>query len=159
VRTSLFRGGFALLLLAGLVLCGCGSSSSSSSTTTAAISKAEFLKKANTVCKKGNQKINKVDKSIFETNKKPTKAQEMQFATGTLIPGIQEELDGIKALGAPKGDEAKVNQIVTTAQDTLDKIKNDPTILFTSSTDPFKAANKLSNAYGLTVCGAGGGNG
>ena len=141
-------------LILVVVAAGCGSSSKS----TPALTKAEFLKKGNAICKKGNDQINKVAQKLFPNRKaRPSKAQLNKFATGTLIPSVQSQINGVKALGAPKGDEAKVNAIVTTAQAALDKAKKDPILLTGSKHDPFAKANKLSKAYGLTVCGSGGG--
>src|SRR5438270_5181613 len=142
-------------LILVVVAAGCGSSSKS----TPALTKAEFLKKGNAICKKGNQQINQVAHKVFPNQKaRPSRAQVTKFATGTIIPSVQSQISGVKALGAPKGDEAKVNAIVTTAQAALDRDKKDPLVLTTSSQmDPFAKANKLAKAYGLTVCGSGGG--
>jgi hypothetical protein len=155
--TPLFA--IAALLIVGLAAAGCGSSSSSSSSTstTAAITKAAFLKQGNAICKKGNQEINAEGKKVFSKTKKPTQAQMTQFATATLIPHIQAEISGIKALGAPKGDEAQVNAMVASAQSALDQGKKNPTLLVSNNSNLFKHTNQLTNAYGLTVCGGGGG--
>jgi len=152
----------ALVLLSivavALVAAGCGSSKKTH--TTPALTKAEFLKKGNAICKKGNDQINKAAQKVFLNRKtKPSKAQLNTFATGTLIPSVQSQINGVKALGAPKGDEAKVNAIITTAQAALDKAKTDPILLTGSKHDPFAKSNKLAKAYGLTVCGSGGGGG
>ena len=139
-----------------LVVAGCGSSSKSKSTSTPAITKAEFLKKGNAICKKGNQEINKAAKTVFAKGKKPSHAEMIKFATGTVIPSVQTQISGVKALGAPKGDEAQVNAIVTTAQAALDKAKKDPAILVSNKSHPFAKSNKLTKAYGLKACGGGG---
>jgi hypothetical protein len=148
----------AAVLVAGLAVAGCGSSSSSSSssTSTVAITKAAFLKQGNAICKKGNQQINAEGKKVFSKNKKPTQAQMTQFATATLIPNIQAQISGVKALGAPKGDEAQVNAIVVSAQSALDKGKKNPTLLVSNNSNLFKHSNQLTSAYGLTACGGGG---
>jgi hypothetical protein len=161
MRSSLYGGlAVAAILTVGLVLVACGSSNDNSTTsTTAALSKAAFLKQGNAICKKGNNQINSAANKAFPKGKKPTKADENKFATDTLIPDIQTQIDGVKGLGAPKGDEAKVTAIVTSAQAALDKIKADPTLAFQNKSDPFAKSNKLTNAYGLTACGGGGGGG
>jgi hypothetical protein len=141
-----------------LVVAGCGSSSSKSksSTATPTLTKAEFLKKGNAICKKGNQQINRAGNKAFPKSKgKPTQAQLKKFATDTLIPSVQSQISGVKALGAPKGDEAKVKAIITTAQAALDKGKKDPTVLVSNKRDPFAKSNKLTKAYGLKACGGG----
>jgi hypothetical protein len=142
----------------GLVAAGCGSSSNSSSTSTTALTKAEFLKKGNAICKKGNQQIGAAAQKLFPKSKgKPSAAQLNKFATGTIIPAVQGQINQIKALGAPKGDEAKVKAIVDAAQSALDKGKKDPALLTANGPGPFKQANQLTTSYGLTVCGGGGG--
>jgi hypothetical protein len=160
MRSSLYGGlMFVAILSVGLVLAACGSSSNNSTSTTAALTKAEFLKQGNAICAKGNKATNKLGNQIFPSkNAKPTQAQKTQFENA-LITNIQGQINGVKALGAPAGDSAKVDAIVNSAQAALDKIKKDPSILFTSKTDPFAAANKLTTAYGLTACGGGGGGG
>ena len=144
------------LAAAGLIVAGCGSDSSSS-TTTAALTKSEFLAKGNAICAKGNKEINQAANQTFQNNQKPSASEVNEFATKTLIPSIQEQINGIKALPAPSGDEAQVTAIVTGAQEALDKAKANPKLLTqNSSTDPFADVNKLTNAYGLTKCGGGG---
>jgi hypothetical protein len=64
---------------------------------------------------------------------------------------IQGEIDGLRALGAPAGDEQQVDAILNEAQSALDKTKQDPSVL--ANTDPFKKANQDAKAYGLTACG------
>jgi hypothetical protein len=156
MRSSLIGGiACAAILSIGLVLTACGSSNDNSTSTTAALTKAAFLKQGNAVCRKGNQQIQVASNKAFPKGKKPTAAAEKEFINGTLIPDIQKEIDGVSALGAPKGDEAKVKAIVDSAQSDLDQAKKDPTVFFSNKGDPFKKSNKLANAYGLTVCGGG----
>src|SRR5437764_2220697 len=121
-----------------VVAVGCGSSKSKSTVTTPALTKSEFLKRGNAICKKGNQQINQVAHKVFPNRKaRPGRAQVTKFATGTIIPSVQSQINGVKALGAPKGDEAKVNAIITTAQAALDKAKKDPILLTGGKHDPF----------------------
>jgi hypothetical protein len=158
MRSTPTRGiALAASLALVLVVAGCGSSSSSkSNSTTPALTKAEFLKKGNAICKKGTQQINQAANKAFPKSKgKPSEAQMTKFATDTIIPSVQTQISGVKALGAPKGDEAKVKAIVTTAQAALDKGKRDPAILVSNKSHPFAKSNKLTKAYGLKACGSG----
>ena len=157
MRSSLYGGlMFVAMLSVGLVLAACGSSSSSTTSTTA-LTKAQFLVKGNAICAAGNKATNKIANNTFSKNKKPTQAQINEFAA-KITPIIQGEINGVKNLGAPQGDQAKVNAIVNSAQSALNKIKADPTIL-ASNQDPFKQANQLAKSYGLTACAGGGGGG
>ena len=139
----------ATLAIVGLIATGCGGSSSSSTTSTA-LTKSEFLAKGNAICAKGNKTISQAAKQTFG-NSKPSASQVNQFVTQTVIPSIQDEINGIKALPAPSGDEAKVSAIAAGAQGALDKAKANPKLLTErGGADPFAAVNKLANAYGLT---------
>ena len=160
MRRSPNRGlALVAILTVGLVAAGCGSSNSSTTSTTAALTKAEFLKQGNAICKKGNQQISKVAHQTFAKkqypNGPPPKSVQTKFATGTVIPSVQSQIDGVKALGAPTGDEAQVKAIVDSAQSALDKAKADPTLLLQNKNNPFAKSNQLAKSYGLTACGGG----
>jgi hypothetical protein len=152
-RTPLMRVVLLVAILALLpVAAGCGSSKKST-----ALSKAEFLKRGNAICKRGNDEINRAAQKIFpNSHAQPSQADEKKFATNTLIPSVQSQIDGIKALGAPKGDESKVKAIINSAQAALDKGKKNPLLLVSNKQHPFAKTNQMARAYGLTVCGSGG---
>src|SRR4051812_47232099 len=113
-----FFGGLTLvaILVSGLVLVACGSSDDSTSDTTAtALSKADFLQQGNAICAKGQKATDQLANQTFTNGQKPTQAQLQEFTTKA-TPLVQQQIDGLKALGAPTGDEQTVNQIVTDAQ-------------------------------------------
>jgi hypothetical protein len=145
-----------VVLALALVAAGCGSDDNKKSGgSSSSISKAEFLRKGNAICAAGNKEINAQGKKLFGSNqKRPSKAKMKQFASTVLIPSVQKQVDQIKALGAPKGDEAQVNAITAAAQDGIDKGKQDPLALTSDKADPFKKANKLAREYGLKACGS-----
>ena len=147
---SRFFGGLALaaVLVSGLVLVSCGDDDDTDTSTTAtALSKAEFLQQGNAICAKGNKAVDQLANQTFEANQEPTDAQIEQFAKQA-APLIQQQIDGIRALGAPAGDEAQVNAILDDAQAALDKLEQDPL----AKGDPFTKANQEAKAYGLTAC-------
>jgi hypothetical protein len=154
------RTAVAATLIVGLGVAGCGGSSKSTSSSTgsnAHLSKAEFLKRGNAICKRGNDRLNAEGNKLFgKGHKRPTAAQQRQF-TQSAIAIIQGEINGVRGLPAPTGDRARINKIADAAQKDLDKVKAHPALLTSDKSDPFKDANKLSNAYGLTACGSGGG--
>lgn len=138
--------------LIAAVAAGCGSSSDSNSTSTAALSKASYLAKGNAICKAGQQKQDAAQQALGQN---PTQAQLMAFATGAVIPDIQTQIDQVKALGAPSGDEATVSNFFGLAQADLNKVKSDPSILYAGKSDPFADFAKVAHPYGLTACAAG----
>ena len=69
---------------------------------------------------------------------------------------MQNQLDQIRALGIPPGDEEQVNAILDAAQEAVDKLQADPSVVIEQNTpDPFAEANKLAKDYGLSTCGNG----
>jgi hypothetical protein len=144
------------VLVTGLVAVGCGSSNSST-TTTSNLSKAEWIAKADSICKASNDATNAAGKKQFG-NKQPTNAQITAFVTGTVIPATQKQLDQIKALGPPTEQGSQAEAVVNAAQAELDKVKADPSLI-TGKVNPFAQVNQQAQAYGLKVCGKGGKNG
>ena len=143
-------GLLALSLAAGLVAAGCGGSDDNNTTTAASLTKPEWIAKADSICKQGSQEINQAASQQFG-NQKPTEAEVQQFTKDNLVPKIQSEVDSIRALGAPSGDEDQVNKLLDTVQADIDKAKSAATIENSSFAD----GNALANQYGLKVCGKG----
>ncbi|MGH2974313.1 MAG: hypothetical protein ACRDLL_05510 [Solirubrobacterales bacterium] len=146
----------AAILIVGLGAAGCGSSSSSSSsssttTSTTGITKTEFLVKANAICTVGNKVLNKVGAKL---GKSPSQAQVTAVVKAAYAPSIQGQINGIRALGAPAGDEATVTNMLDLAQADLNKLKSDPTLLVKQN-DTFANFAKIAHPYGLTKCAAG----
>jgi ABC-type lipoprotein release transport system permease subunit len=133
------------LALVGIAA-GCGSGGDSS--TTSSLTKAEWIAKADAICQQGNQEIEQAAKQQFG-NQRPTAAEVQQFATGTALPNTQSQVDKIKALGAPSGDEDQVNHILDTVQADIDKAKAAGDI----ENSTFADGNALAKQYGLKVCG------
>jgi hypothetical protein len=143
-------------LIVGVCVAGCGSSSSTTTTeTTAAISKAEFVAKGNAVCVKGEKaqeaEVNAYVKKHGLENKKPTKAQEVELVETVFAPNIQSQIDGVKALGAPSGEEQQVESALELSQQALERVEANPELAF-GKQNPFAAAGKQLHALGLKKC-------
>lgn len=146
----------AAVLAIAVSVSGCGSSSSSTTTeTTAAISKAEFIAKGNALCVKGQKAQNAGFDAYVKThgleNKKPTKSQTAEIVETILAPNVQGQIDAVKALGAPSGEEQQVNSALEAAQQALNKVKANPELAFAKDS-PFHAAGQQLHALGLTEC-------
>jgi hypothetical protein len=133
--------------LAATVAIGCGSSDDGPS-------KAEFVKKGNAICAKGNKQIEAEAKKTFSSGR-PTKSQITTFMTQTVIPSTQKQVDEIKALDPPKADEDQIKEITDAADAALAKTKANPISgVQEGAKDPFAKANQLAKAYGLKACGS-----
>lgn len=148
-----FRGGpiaGALVLL--LALAGCGSSNSSSSSTTSAvpttgITKADFVKRANAICVKGNAE-SKAAAAKLGAN---SEGQIVTFVRSTEVPAVQAQIDAIRALGAPPGDAAKIAEMLKLAEHAVKEVKIQPTVI-SSGVDVFAGFAHIAHPYGLTSC-------
>jgi hypothetical protein len=140
----------AATMIVGLGAAGCGSKnkSTSSSASTPAITKAQFLAQANAICTKGNQQTNAAGAKL---GRSPTRAQIVAYGKNAVAPSIQAQIDGIRALGAPAGDQATVTRFLSLAQADLNKVKANP-VLLVGSADQFADFAKVAHPYGLTAC-------
>jgi hypothetical protein len=67
---------------------------------------------------------------------------------------VRKQIDEIRALGIPSGDEQEVEAIFAAAEEALKETEEDPSVFGQGGVGPFAKANKLSREYGLTVCGS-----
>jgi hypothetical protein len=141
--------GLAALALAGTIVAGTAVSAFADPLTS-----RQFKKQANAICAEGNQQIEAVAKQTFgnlSKGQEPTAEQLATFAAAA-IPNIEQQIEGVAALEAPKSLEAKVKKLVTTARAALAKVKADPSLVTEVKNDPFKAANKQAKKLGLKDC-------
>lgn len=149
---------FGVLAIA-VVIAGCGSSSNEESTSS--LTKAEFIKQGDAICQKANDQNEGEFEAFAKENgisesKAPTEAQEEEIATGILLPSISGQLEGIRALGAPEGEEEQVNEILETVEGEVEEAEAEPAVLFEEekgAESPFAEGNKMAREYGFKVCG------
>jgi hypothetical protein len=151
----------AIALAATLVVvcfaAGCGSSNKTASTaTTPTLTKAQFLAQGNAICAGGNQKLSALQKALEKTfgNHAPNAAQLGTYVTTTFAPIIQGQIDKLRSLGAPAGEQATLTSLLGLAQADLNKVKGNPTALI-SERRPFADFARAAHSYGLTSCAAG----
>lgn len=151
---ALSVGALAIALIAG----GCGGDDD---TSTSSISKAAFIKKADAICQAGDKRVEaklaaylkenvvkESEESVSETNAKAT-----EIAETAVIPAITREIEGLRALGAPSGDEDEIEAILEALEEGLERTEEDPATGLRTNTELFRRAKGLSEEYGLAVCG------
>jgi hypothetical protein len=164
------RGSMLLLaaVAAGLGAAGCGGDDDDDGTTAATtgptgvtgatggelLTKEECIRQADVICAKGDDEIDKQASKRFG-NQEPSEQEIEQFATDTVAPNIQNQIDDIRALTPPEGDEEDVTLILDAAQNGIDEIEKDPSLLNQGSDagGAFTEANRLAESYGLDDCG------
>jgi hypothetical protein len=142
----------AVLAIAALGIAGCASSSTSSGNATvapgSAISKSEFVSKANAICVKGNAATKAAGAKLGAA---PSEKAVVDYVRRVEVPAVQAQIDAIRALGAPAGDQATINKMLDLAQTAVDRVKAVPAIL-TTGQDVFARFAKVAHPYGLTSC-------
>jgi hypothetical protein len=142
-----------LSLATALVAAGCGGGDDND-TSVSSLSKSEWIAKADAICHADNKDLNRVTATAF-ANKQPTQNEQLRFVTQTIVPKIQQQIDQVRALGAPQGDQQAVNAFLAEAQRALDQGKANPSLLTDnpSGKNPFAQTRVLAEGIGLQICG------
>lgn len=110
--------------------------------------KADFLARANEICRVGADALAGSEPS---SNDQEALAA---YVTDVFVPAVRKQIDDIRALGLPPGDEAELTAIFDATYAALDRLAADPITIVNSGEDPFDGVNQQLIAYGLTDCGA-----
>jgi hypothetical protein len=165
-RQALF---FALLTVAAFFV-GCGGRSDGggtggTGTTTLSgqsdsLTKAEFIKRGDEVCKKGGEEVGAEatayakQNGIDLTSTNLPQAQLSEIVENVVIPGIQRQVDGLRALSPPEGEEETTTAFIDGLQKGVEEGEGDPVTFSTGKT--LAPADKKLQEYGFKVCGQGG---
>jgi hypothetical protein len=165
----------AILSMAALAV-GCGGSegdsgktaataSNASDTTTEAASsgksltKAEFVKAAEEVCRKAgpreyaeaNAYANKHQKELNQLAPIP---REEKMIRAIVLPSILRQLEELRAIGLPKGDEKQIKAIFSAIETGVEEARKNPygIELEFRTKNPLAKADDLIHTYGLIEC-------
>jgi hypothetical protein len=142
--------------LAALVA-GCGGGSDDTSTGGQALTKAEFIKQGDAICKKSNAQIEEEANEFAEENgidkNNPEQAQEEEVIATIVAPAVRSQAEAIAALGAPSGEEETVDTLVAAVEEGTEKMEADPKAVFEGK-DPLVKGSKLAKEFGFKVCGS-----
>ncbi len=146
----------AVALAAVVMIVGCGGSDDGSGGES--ISKEEFIVKADAVCKRSNERMEKAFGEFLKANrdiKKPTDPALQQLVGDVMVPSIKREIEELRALGVPSGDEEKVEAMVAALEEGLETAEDNPKVVTSASSDTiFGIASRIAGEYGLEICGS-----
>lgn len=136
------------VLLAALVVAGCGGSDEDSSLT-----KAEFVKQANAICQEGRSEREELFKTFSKEVKSENVTKEEQESLVTVVfkPPYENTIDGLNGLTPPEGDEKQVEEIIAAMEEGLEKAEANPLVTLRTNIQ-FAEANNLAAKYGLKEC-------
>lgn len=130
-------------LALGLLVAGCGGGDSSSAEAQQ-LDKATYVKKAETICKQSSGRIAAgVTSGQFESP--------VRIVQVILIPGLEAELEELRALGIPKEAKREVQAFLKAAQDVIDAAKANPGV-FVEAASPYEATELAGRRFGLVAC-------
>jgi hypothetical protein len=153
-KKGLVAGAVALAILA----VGCGGDGEETETT--AITKTTFIRKADAICRKTREAI--TEQGFAEISKlvddpKARREKEFELVESLFVSSLEKEVEDLRALGAPAGDEAKIEKIVKLTEDALEEARAEPETYvvgdeYRSGFEHYGKAYKLARGYGMTEC-------
>ena len=133
-------------LIVGLASCGGGDEDS--------LTKKEFQQQATVICHKGEQEREEALAAAlqkFEEGEKEVDAKVQEEAVLSVLDSYDRMTSSLADLGAPEGDEEKVEGITASMEDAASKVRANPQTA-TGSGVPFKEPNEMLADYGLKDC-------
>jgi hypothetical protein len=121
------------------------------------LSKEEFVKRAGAICRLTQERARGRFLAFAARNRKvpssgpKLEAKVAEFVDRVGIPTFEEQIEKIRELGAPSGDEEQVEAILAAMRGALQRGHEDPTTVIRSHED-FLEPSRLANEYGLKAC-------
>lgn len=143
------------MVVASLVIVGCGGGDDDSGGGEEALTKVEFIAQGDAICEQAQEQAEAGGEDFAEENgfelEKATDEQLEEAVAAVVVPALEQQADEIGALGAPEGDEERVEAIVVALEDGAATVAADPSVVFEGS--PLKEASDLAKEYGFEACG------
>jgi hypothetical protein len=147
----------ALLVLATIVA-GCGGDEDSddegnTTISTSSISKADFAKQVNAICKPAQRRL--LNAVVAYQEKHLDEASEKVVPdTGRKVirPEVERQIDAIRRLGAPSGDAGEIERFFAALRKGIDEIIKKKPTTFDQAEGLLLAASADANRYGLDQC-------
>lgn len=149
-----FLSAIAVLVALAALVGGCGGGDDTTDETVT-LTKAEFIKQGDAICKEANEENESEAEEFAEENdftlEKASKEQLEEAVAEVLVPSLNKQVEELDALGAPAGDEDQVEEIIVSLEDVAGEVEDDPGLVFEEKT--LEKPSQLANAYGFKVCG------
>lgn len=145
------------LAVAVLGCAGCGGEDSDESefspVVSDSLSKVEFLRQADEICLASESQIEAAADDLVTSEEPPDPAEVERVAVDIVVPSLESEVAALRALGAPEGDEERVEAILSATEEGIAAIEDDPRGLLDGIPKPLAEAQKLAEQYGSRQCG------
>jgi hypothetical protein len=144
-------GGGASSASTGSTSTASNASDTSSSTTAATpLTKAEFVKQGDAICKKVPSEYSAKLQALEKTAKSKPSVEEVNLKAA--VPPLRVATEELEELGVPSGDEAQIEVIVAALKEAADGLEAKPESPLSGPKSPFAKFQKLTGEYGFKVC-------
>jgi hypothetical protein len=140
------------------VLVGCGGNEGT------AITKAEFIEKANAVCAKTKERVETEfaaygDSGEAREAERAQRANELtvneaaaKVAVKILIPAMRQEVEELRDLGVPSEGEGRAEALLDAFAEGIEKAEARPERAARDGTEAFGRSGRLAEEYGIENC-------
>lgn len=141
----------AAVLAAALVAAGCGGGGSDISTVS--LTKPQYLKKADAICEEDY--AHRTASLVRDESKirGMSTAEEEEVVVNIVLPTYRRDVAELTQLGVPKGHEAEVEKVLSTFEETLDRVEADPGSILAGASKQFGELEQLTHKFGYERCG------
>lgn len=146
----------AALLLGALAVAGCGGGNSDETAEATSISKAEFIKQGDAICKKAGKEardaISKATKEQEEIERKLSQKEQEEVVRSVVLSPIKQMTDELAELGEPQQQGAEAQAVVNALQKAVQDALAEPLSIFEAGESPFTKAEEQAGEFGFQVC-------
>ena len=137
-----------MALVALFAFAGCGGGDD-----TTQLTKAEFTKQANAGCKEHSKERDELFKKVTSEldASEVTRADQENLIDEVLLPPFEKDIENLKSLGAPAGDEQQVEEIIKAMEDAIKNVEEKPLVALRTNSQ-FAEARAAAVKYGLDDC-------
>lgn len=147
------RGAKALAVAVVIAVMGIGCGSSGSDTTTTALTKDQFIKKAEAICQTGKKEKEEALASLSSEYAPTASPAEKEEAVLKLVEPYQKMTSRLASLGTPEKEGEQIGTLVEAMESAVAQVHANPQTALVSDA-PFKKANETAEALGLRDCRA-----
>lgn len=111
-----------------------------------------FIGRADRICARGQVDLQERVTATFG-NQAPTEEEGVTFTTNETIPLLQAQIEELRALTPPEGDQETLEGIWDAMDDGVETLEQDPESAVAGG-DPMADALELARSYGFRSCGS-----
>jgi hypothetical protein len=137
-------------MVGAALVAGCGGDDDDTTVTTSSLSKAAYVKKADDICDRGRRKI--IAYQIPPEEKLSPEESFENLVDEAAAPAFGEVVDEVRDLGAPRGDEPRVEAFLAAMRQAIEQLEESHESEISAVETPFRRSAKLARGYGFDRC-------